>query len=220
MVSLIARTCFIIVEPIAYTDILLYRARDWHPAQYDPVHDVFIAGIRYATNHIINHIPSYTLRHSWYQKVLAWEIDRSATTMMGQHIDFVSRQRDGRKVSIGMGTVIDHDCLISTTGGLLIGEHVFISPGVWLVTGTHDINDAGFAATYGAIVIDDYAWIGPRATILGHVTIGRGAVVQAGAVVTQDVAPYTVVGGIPATVVGTRELQEPSYSLNYRPPFE
>jgi maltose O-acetyltransferase len=117
-------------------------------------------------------------------------------------------------------TVIDHDCLISTTGGLLIGEHVFISPGVWLITGTHDINDAEFAPTYGAIVIDDYAWIGPRAIILGHVTIGRGAVVQAGAVVTQDVAPNTVVGGIPAIVVGTRDLQEPSYSMNYRPPFE
>ncbi len=203
-----------------YTDILLYRVRDWFPARYDPMHDIVEAGIRYATNHIISHIPSHTLRHTWYQKVLAGEIDPSATTMMGQHIDFVSRQRNGSRVSIGEDTVIDHDCLITTTGGLLDGAHVFISPGVWLVTGTHDINDAGFAPTYGAIVIDDYAWIGPRATILGHVTIGRGAVVQAGAVVTEDVAPNTVVGGIPSIVVGTRDLQEPSYSLNYRPPFE
>jgi len=209
-----------IVDPIVYSDILLYRARDWSPARYDPVHDIFEAGIKYATNHIINHIPSHTVRHAWYQRALAWEIDPSATTMMGQHIEFVSRQRNGRRVSIGVGTVIDHDCLISTTGGLLIGAHVFISPGVWLITGTHDINDAGFAPTYGAIVIDDYAWIGPRATILGHVTIGRGAVVQAGAVVTQDVAPNTVVGGIPAIVIGMRNLREPSYSLNYRPPFE
>jgi acetyltransferase-like isoleucine patch superfamily enzyme len=70
------------------------------------------------------------------------------------------------------------------------------------------------------LVIDEYAWIGSRATILGGVTIGRGAVVRAGAVVTQDVEPNSVVAGVPATVVGTRELSTPSYMLNYRPLFE
>jgi acetyltransferase-like isoleucine patch superfamily enzyme len=220
MASLIARKCLIIIEKIVYLGIQLCRARAPSHTRNDPVQGILAAGIRYATNHIINHIPSYMVRHAWYQRVLAWEIDASATIMMGQHIYFVSRKRDGRRVSIGADTVIDHDGLISTTGGLLIGEHVFISPGVWLVTGSHDINDAKFAPTYGTIVIDDYAWIGPRATILGRVTVGRGAIVQAGAVVTQDIAPNSVVGGTPAKVIGTRDLQQPSYSLNYRPPFE
>ncbi len=220
MASLIGRKCLMIIEQIVYSGIQLCRARAPSHARNDPMRGIPTAGIRYATNHIINHIPLYMVRHAWYQRVLDWEIDASATIMMGQHIHFVSHQRDGRRVSIGADTVIGHDGLISTTGGLLIGEHVCISPGVWLVTGSHDINDAQFATTYGTIVIDDYAWIGPRATILGRVTIGRGAIVQAGAVVTQDIAPNSVVAGTPAKVIGTRDLQQPTYSLNCRPPLE
>lgn len=189
-------------------------------ARNGPVQGTLGAGIKYATNHIISHIPSYWVRHSWYRMVLAWEIDPTATIMMGQHIHFVNRRRNGTRVSIDRDTVIDHDCLISTTGGLIIGAHVCISPGVWLVTSTHDVNDAQFATTYAPIVIDDYAWIGPRAIILSRVTIGRGAIVEAGSVVTQDVAPNTIVSGTPAKVVGIRGLEGPSYSLNYRPLME
>ncbi|HEU5439754.1 MAG TPA: acyltransferase, partial [Ktedonobacterales bacterium] len=94
------------------------------------------------------------------------------------------------------------------------------SSGVWLVTGTHDMNDPDFRDEYKAIVIDDYAWIGSRATILAGVTIGRGAVVMAGAVVTRDVPPFAVVGGVPAKVVGERKLKDPAYRIAYRPLFE
>ncbi len=65
-----------------------------------------------------------------------------------------------------------------------------------------------------------HAWIGIRATILAGIIIGEGAVVMAGAVVTHDVAPYTVVGGVPARVIAQRELQNPSYSLDFHPLFE
>jgi acetyltransferase-like isoleucine patch superfamily enzyme len=186
----------------------------------DPVQQALTVAIRYASNHIINHIPSYTLRHTWYQRVLGWYIGPKTAIMMGQHVYFVNRVRNGRRVSIGSDTVISRECTLSTTGGLVIGDHVYISPGVWLITGGHDINDPRFATTYQPIIIDDYCWIGPRATILGRVTIGRGAIVQAGAVVTQDVAPNRVVSGVPAKVVGMRDLQKPSYSLNYRPLLE
>ena len=59
-----------------------------------------------------------------------------------------------------------------------------------------------------------------RATILGGITIGEGAVVMAGAVVTHDVAPYSVVGGIPARVITQRALTNPSYTLDFHPLFE
>ncbi len=59
-----------------------------------------------------------------------------------------------------------------------------------------------------------------RATILGGVTIGEGAVVMAGAMVTRDVLPYAVAGGVPARVVGNRELCDPSYSFDFQPLFE
>ncbi len=124
------------------------------------------------------------------------------------------------KVSIGKGSVINNSCLLYTTGGLVIGENVSISSGAWLVTGTHDMNDPLFPDKYLPIVVGNYAWIGVRATILAGVTIGEGAVIMAGAVVTRDVPPYAVVGGIPAKIVSKRALQNFSYELNFRHLFE
>ena len=63
------------------------------------------------------------------------------------------------------------------------------------------------------MIIDDYVFIGPRAIILPGVTIGRGAVVAAGAVVTKSVAPFEVVGGVPAQKISERKLKDPTYRL-------
>ena len=181
---------------------------------------VLTATIKYLTNHVINHIPSYTIRHGWYRRVLGWTIGPNASILLGQHIQMAGVRASGRKVVIGKGTVINHGCLLYTTGGIIIGEQVSISAGVWLVTGTHDINHPQFVDSYKPIVISDHAWIGMRATVLGGITIGEGAVVMAGAMVTHDVPPFAVVGGVPAKVVGNRDLCDPSYSLNFRPLFE
>lgn len=180
----------------------------------------FGASLKYTTNHIINHIPIHAVRYMWYRRVLGWELGPRACILMGQYIQMAGVRTSGKRVSIGAGTVINHGCLLYTTGGLVIGENVSISPGVWLVTGTHMMNDPEFVDIYRPITIDDYAWIGARATVLCGVTIGKGAVVMAGAVVTKDVAPFTVVGGVPAKAVGTRELRTPAYTLDFHPPLE
>jgi acetyltransferase-like isoleucine patch superfamily enzyme len=125
-----------------------------------------------------------------------------------------------QKVSIGANTIINWDCMLYITGGLVIGKNVSIAAGVWLVTGSHDMNHPSFLEFYKPIVIEDYVWIGMRATILGGVTIGKGAVVMTGAVVTRDVPPYSVVGGIPARIVTQRELRDPSFNMSYHPHFE
>lgn len=181
---------------------------------------LFGATLKYATNHIINHVPIHAARYAWYRRVLGWELGPRACILMGQYIQMAGVRTSGKRVSIGAGTVINHGCLLYTTGGLVIGENVSISPGVWLVTGTHLMNDPEFVDVYQTITIDDYAWIGARATVLCGVTVGKGAVVMAGAVVTKDVAPFTVVGGVPAKVVGTRELRNPAYTLDFHPPLE
>ena len=181
---------------------------------------VIAATIKYATNHIIAHIPSYTIRHAWYRHVLGWHIGPNISIFMGQYVQMGRVRRSQQKVSIGENTIINWDCMLYTTGGLVIGENVSISAGVWLITGTHDMNHPQFIDTYKPIVIGDYAWIGMRATILGGVTIGEGAVVMAGAVVTHDVPPFAVVGGIPAKVIRQRELQQLTFLQNYRPLFE
>jgi acetyltransferase-like isoleucine patch superfamily enzyme len=181
---------------------------------------ILAAALKYATNHIINHIPSYIIRHAWYRHILGWRIGPNVSILLGQHVQLTGLRTSGKKVSIGKGTIINWNCMLYTTGGIFIGENVSISAGVWLVTGTHDMNDPLFPATYKPIVIGDYVWIGMRATILPGVTLGEGAVVMAGAMVTRDVPPYAVVGGIPARVIRQRELRAPSYSLVFPPFFE
>lgn len=184
------------------------------------VRTVGAAAIRYLTSHIVAHVPSFAVRHAWYRHVLGWYVAPGVSIFMGQRVQMGGIRSTGRRVSIDRGTIIKPDCYIYTSGGLIIGQNVSISAGVWLVTGSHDINDPEFRDRYRPIVIDDHAWIGVRATIMGGVTIGRGAVVMAGAVVTSDVPPFAVVAGVPAQVVGERELREPAYTIALRPLFE
>jgi maltose O-acetyltransferase len=190
-----------------------------------PMHDtrpreVARGAIKYATNHVIANIPSYTVRHWWYRRVLGWSLDQTASILLGQQVQLAGLRTSGAHVSIGPGTVINAGCLLYTTGGLTIGRQVSISAGVWLITGEHAINHPGFPAEFRPIVIGDYVWIGSRATVQAGVTIGEGAVVMAGAIVTRDVPPYAIVGGIPARQIGERTLRSPSYELHYRPLFE
>jgi acetyltransferase-like isoleucine patch superfamily enzyme len=100
---------------------------------------------------------------------------------------------------------------LDARANLTIGDSVSISHRVNIITGSHDYQKPDFPSNKKPIVIDDYVWIGVGATILSGVHIGKGAVVCAGAVVTHDVRPYTVVGGIPAHEIGVRNKD-----LNYR----
>nr|BBH88421.1 hypothetical protein KTC_31720 [Thermosporothrix sp. COM3] len=174
--------------------------------------------IKFLTNYVIAYIPFYTIRYAWYRRVLGWHIGRKTTLMMGLFTQMAGLRREpSQRVFIGNHTVINYKCLLHVTGGVRIGDNVSISPGVWIISGKHDINDPENKSIYQPVVIEDYAWIGSRATILCGLTIGRGAVVMAGAVVTKDVPPFAVVGGVPARVVGERQLKDPSYELDYRP---
>lgn len=178
------------------------------------------AVIKYMTNAIVCHIPSHTLRRAWYSTMLGWHIGPGVCILMGQHIQMAGIRTSGKKVSIGKNTIINWDCMLYTTGGLTIGENVSISAGVWLVTGSHDMNDSHFVDIYKPIVIGNNAWIGMRATILSGVTIGEGAVVMAGAMVTHDVEPYAVVGGVPAKTITRRTMSSSAYKLQFHPLFE
>lgn len=107
---------------------------------------------------------------------------------------------------------IGSDCLIYPFESLdccapvVIGNHVTFGPSVSIITGTHDVSDpthrAGSLIRH-AVRIEDGAWVCLGATLLPGVTVGRGAVVAARAVVTRDVPPHTVVAGSPARVVRT-----------------
>jgi acetyltransferase-like isoleucine patch superfamily enzyme len=110
---------------------------------------------------------------------------------------------------IGDGTWIGQQCFFHAGGDLVIGANVGIGPGVKIITSSH--REAGRAVpilhapvTFAPVRVEDDADLGVGAIILPGVTIGRGAQVGAGAVVTRDVAPYSVVAGNPARELRVR----------------
>lgn len=108
----------------------------------------------------------------------------------------------GKNIHLGKHVFLNASCHFQDQGGIYIGDHVLIGHGVTLATLNHcqDPLDRG-SMVPKAIHIGDRVWIGSQATILPGVTIGHGAIVAAGAVVTADVAPNTIVGGVPAKYI-------------------
>jgi acetyltransferase-like isoleucine patch superfamily enzyme len=105
-------------------------------------------------------------------------------------------------------TAIVNDALFNVSGGdISIGEYAFFGHSVAVLTGTHDITKFGrqrqisFPRTGRDVVIEEGVWVASHAIVLGPVRIGRHAVVAAGALVMDDVEPYTVVAGRPAKVI-------------------
>jgi galactoside O-acetyltransferase len=94
-------------------------------------------------------------------------------------------------------------------GQIQIGNNVLIGPNVVIRASNHSFADPNVPIEQqghvpGRIVIEDDVWLGANVVVLPNVTIGRGAVVAAGAVVTKDVAPFSVVGGVPARLISKR----------------
>lgn len=171
--------------------------------------------LKYLTNNVINHLPSGWLRLLWYRRVLGMSIGRRVEIQLGTRILLHSPGSIRRAGwSIGFGTRINRDCTLDTRGGLHIGRQVSISPEVAIISCDHDANHPGFKLRHSRVVIRDRVWVGIRATILPGVEIGEGAVVAAGAVVTKDVEPLAVVGGVPARVIGRRDPRGLDYQLD------
>ncbi|MCP8386569.1 sugar O-acetyltransferase [Clostridioides difficile] len=110
----------------------------------------------------------------------------------------------GKNISIGKDVFINSGCHFQDQGGITIGDGALIGHNVVLATINHDLMPGnGRKNRYAPIMIGRNVWVGSNATILPGVTIGEWAVVAAGAVVTKDVPPYTVVGGTPAKFIKT-----------------
>lgn len=89
-----------------------------------------------------------------------------------------------------------------------IGHHVTVSQDSYICTASHDIGKKLKPLTYAQICIGDFSWVCAKAIVLPGATIGEGAVVAAGAVVSKDVEPWTVVGGNPAKFIKKRVLKD------------
>ncbi len=108
----------------------------------------------------------------------------------------------GKNITIGKDVFINSGCHFQDQGGIWIGDGTLIGHNVVLATINHALNpEENRKNHYAPITIGAHVWIGSNAAILPGVTLGDWAVVAAGAVVTQDVPPRTVVGGVPAKVL-------------------
>lgn len=108
----------------------------------------------------------------------------------------------GRNITIGRDVFINACCHFQDHGGVTIGDGCQIGHNVVFATLNHGLSPEDRQNTYPApIVLGRNVWVGSNATILQGVTVGDNAVIAAGAVVTKDVEPATVVGGVPAKVI-------------------
>jgi galactoside O-acetyltransferase len=116
-----------------------------------------------------------------------------------------SSLRVGRNVKLNVGVLLDADC----GGRIRIGDNVLFGPYVVVRAANHrvdrldvPIREQGHEA--GEIVIEDDVWIGAHVVVLPGVTIGKGAVIGAGSVVSRDIPPYAIAIGSPAQVIRSR----------------
>jgi len=154
-------------------------------------------GLFYLALKMLGHVPSQRVRVFVLRRMGA-RIGKGTVLYGGFEI------RSPRRLSLGANCCIGHRATLDARGGLTIGKNVNLSSEVMIWTAQHDYRDPHFKAEFRPVVLGDYAWLGPRCILLPGVTLGEGAVVAAGAVVTKDVEPYTLVGGVPAKKIGDR----------------
>ena len=148
-------------------------------------------------NAIWNKLPSRHLR-KWFYKILGAHIGHDTYPCrrveillpLGLHLD--------DRVAVGWFAELD------ARGGITIAHDTNISSHVKLITGSHDIDDFEFTADFKPIHVGHHCWLGTGVIVLQGVTIGDGAVVAAGAVVTKNIPPYEIWGGVPAKFIRKR----------------
>lgn len=173
-----------------------------------------VRALNYLTNHVICHVPSFALRRFWYRRVLGIEFGERAGVHLNCYLWFYGRS--GIRLSggrIGANSRINRGCTLDFRGGLRIGDNVSVSAEVMILTSAN-LETSRTHSEKRPVVVEDNVWIGARAIVMPGVTLGRGAVVAAGAVVMKDVPPLSIVFGTPARPVGSRTEEEADYTLD------
>jgi maltose O-acetyltransferase len=139
------------------------------------------------------------------RRVLCWSgFDIGKGTVFWGTPDIVGQGKIYPRLKMGINCWINKGCLFDLSDSITFGNAVSVGHDVLFLTSSHKLGSAlrraGDLYT-SSIRIGDGAWIGARCTILPGVTIGSGAVVGAGALVNEDVAPNTLVGGVPAQII-------------------
>ena len=172
---------------------------------------VIIGGLAaYCYNAVVGKIPSRLIRNGWLRMYLSG-------FGAGTSVQCGCRFLNGRGVHFGKRNIINFGCLFDGRKfDIRTGNDVSIGPEAAILTLGHDPQSADFVDRGGDVVIGNRVWIAYRAIVLPGITIGDGAVVGAGAVVTKNVEPYAIVVGNPARKIGERN-KDLDYNLKYAP---
>ncbi|TAM69466.1 MAG: acyltransferase [Microbacteriaceae bacterium] len=152
----------------------------------------------------IGYFPSHAVRRFFYRRA-GLKID--GTSSLHWRAGFYAPEN----IVIGRFCTIGDTSFLDGRSGLTIGDRVNLGSHVSIYTRQHEVDSRDFAEIGAPVTIGNYAWVSSHSIVLPGVTIGDGAVIAAGAVVTKDVAPYTLVGGNPA-----RYIRDRSHDLDYK----
>ncbi|QMU64040.1 MAG: acyltransferase [Flavobacteriaceae bacterium] len=167
----------------------------------------------YFVNRVLSHIPFHVIRNIFYYRLLG-KCGKNNTFLMGLEL------RKPSNISMGSNNIVNRNVMLDGRGGkLTIGSNVDIAQETNIWTLEHDVHDDYHKDLGADVIIEDYVWIASRVTILPGVTIGKGAVVASNSVVTKNVEPMNIIGGIPAKKIGMRKSGL-KYFLNHRPLFQ
>jgi acetyltransferase-like isoleucine patch superfamily enzyme len=173
---------------------------------------LFLQGLRiYLYNTLFNKIPFAIIR----LPIVRCYIKLGKKSNICANVKILNSQLSRNQVQVGNNCVINPDCLLDgRRGKIIIHDNVDIARGTWIFTIEHDPHSDYHVTKHADVIIEEHVWIASRVTILPGVRIGRGSVIACGAVVTKDIPPMSIAGGIPAKVIGKRDS-----SLLYRNNF-
>lgn len=161
---------------------------------------------------IAQHLPRSTAPGGRLWKMMRGCVARGMLASAGRGINVESLAYIGKGsgIRVGENSGIGYRCYLQ--GNITIGNDVMMAPEVIILTGSHrydrtDIPMSKQGSFDRPVIIEDDVWIGTRAIILPGVRIGKGSIIGCAAVVTSDVSPFSIVGGIPARVIGKRAPQ-------------
>lgn len=148
------------------------------------------------TSELNNNYHEFDKRREIFSELINQELDEQFRVFTPFYTDF------GKNIHLGKNVFINADCKFQDQGGIYIGDDTLIGHNVVLATLNHEEDPEKRGNLIAApIKIGNKVWIGSNATILPGVTVGDGAIIAAGAVVTKDVEAKSIVAGVPAKFI-------------------
>ena len=155
------------------------------------------------------HLPATNGQHIKWPRKVRRALVKNLFSHTGAKVNIERGANFGTGADISIGDYSGIGVNASVRGPLIIGNNVMMGPDVVIITSSHNFDRTDIPMRFQGsnkkpVSIGNDVWIGQRVVILQGVNIGDGAIIAAGAVVTKDVPPYTIVGGIPAKIIKSR----------------